>query len=167
MYFAKKGLGWLHPNPFFGKIYFLLISENEFFHKIKRDGIMWRNYKFAWNSCLDVSPFKPLSPSLHLLRCPLIPEQTCQVTRSYPFAPPLHRWAGGVKNRYTPSNSWNWFRQITMKWTAMGSVSAPVQGIHSKKKSTPEHLFLVLQVVTNRGLHSVPGRTKWYLEGPW
>ena len=32
--------------------------------------------------------------------------------------------------------------------------------IHSKKKSASEHLFLVLQVVTNRGLYSVPGRTK-------
>ena len=32
--------------------------------------------------------------------------------------------------------------------------------IHSKKKSTSEHLFLVLQVVTNRRLYSVPGRTK-------
>ena len=32
--------------------------------------------------------------------------------------------------------------------------------IHCKKKSTSEHLFLVLQVVTNRGLYSVPGRTK-------
>ena len=38
--------------------------------------------------------------------------------------------------------------------------------IHSKKKSTSKHLFLVLQLVTNRGLYSVPGRTKWYLEAP-
>ena len=39
-----------HFNHFFGKIHFLLISEIEFFHEIKRDGIMWRNYIFAWNS---------------------------------------------------------------------------------------------------------------------
>ena len=25
---------------------------------------------------------------------------------------------------------------------------------------------MVLQVVTNGGLYAVPGRTKWYLEGP-
>ena len=37
----------------YGKIHFLLISENEFFHEIKRDGIMWRKDKFAWNSWLD------------------------------------------------------------------------------------------------------------------
>ena len=35
------------------------------------------------------------------------------------------------------------------------------------KKSTSKHLFFfVLQLVTNRGLYSVPGRTKQYLEGP-
>ena len=38
---------------------------------------------------------------------------------------------------------------------------------HSKKKSTSKNLFLVLQNVTNRGVYSVPGRTKWYLEAPW
>ena len=36
-----------------------------------------------------------------------------------------------------------------------------------KEKSTSKHLFLVLQLVTNRGLYSVPGRTKWYPEAPW
>ena len=35
-----------------------------------------------------------------------------------------------------------------------------------RKKSTSKHLS-VLQLVTNTGLYSVPGRTKWYLEAPW
>ena len=41
--------------------------------------------------------------------------------------------------------------------------------IHSKKKSTYKHLFffLVLQLVTNGGLYSVPGSAKWHLVGPW
>ena len=34
----------------------------------------------------------------------------------------------------------------------------PCNLVHSKKKSTSEHLFLVLQVVTNRVLYSVPGK---------
>ena len=36
-----------------------------------------------------------------------------------------------------------------------------------RKKVHPSTYFLVLQLVTNRGLYSVPGRTKWYLEAPW
>ena len=38
-----------------------------------------------------------------------------------------------------------------------------------KKKVLSSTFFLVLQPVTNtcRGLYSVPGRTKWYLEAPW
>ena len=39
--------------------------------------------------------------------------------------------------------------------------------LHSKKKSISKHLFLVLWLVTNRGLYLIPGRTKWYLEAPW
>ena len=35
----------------------------------------------------------------------------------------------------------------------------PCLGIHSKKKKYFRAPFLVLQVVTNRGLYSVPGRT--------
>ena len=35
-------------------MHFLLISENEFFHEIKPDGIMWWNYIFAWNSWIGV-----------------------------------------------------------------------------------------------------------------
>ena len=38
--------------------------------------------------------------------------------------------------------------------------------IHSKKKSASEHGLLELQIVTNRGLYLVLGRTKYYLEGP-
>ena len=38
--------------------------------------------------------------------------------------------------------------------------------INSKKKYF-QAPFLVLQLVTNRGLYLVPGRTKWYLEAPW
>ena len=50
--------------------------------------------------------------------------------------------------------------------------SSPVQSIstmlHSKKKSTSKHQFLVLQLlVTNIGLYSLPARTKWYLEALW
>ena len=30
---------WFHALIIFGKMYFLLISENEFFHEVKRDGI--------------------------------------------------------------------------------------------------------------------------------
>ena len=37
--------------------------------------------------------------------------------------------------------------------------------LHSMKKEYFQAPFLVLQIVTNRGLYSVPGRTKWYLEG--
>ena len=39
------------------------------------------------------------------------------------------------------------------------------QDIYTLKKSTFKLLFLVLQLVTNRGL-SVPGRTNQYLQGP-
>ena len=38
--------------------------------------------------------------------------------------------------------------------------------VHSKKKSSSKHLFSVLRLVANRGLYSVSGRTKWYLEAP-
>ena len=38
---------------------------------------------------------------------------------------------------------------------------------HSKNKKYFQEPFLVLQFITNRGLVSVPGRTKQYLEGPW
>ena len=63
--FAETWLGWLTAARLttliiLGKIHFLLISENEFFHEIKRDGITWRNYNFAWNSCL-----KAFSRSIH------------------------------------------------------------------------------------------------------
>ena len=43
----------------------------------------------------------------------------------------------------------------------------PNMRVHSKKKSACKHLFLVLQLVTNRELCSVPGKTKWYLEASW
>ena len=37
---------------------------------------------------------------------------------------------------------------------------------HSKNKKFYQEPFLVLQLVTNRGLVSVTGRTNQYLEGP-
>ena len=39
--------------------------------------------------------------------------------------------------------------------------------LHPENKKCFQEPFLVLQLVTNRGLYSVPGRTKWYLEAPW
>ena len=36
----------------FGQMHFLLISENEIFHE-KKLNKTWRNYKFAWNSCIS------------------------------------------------------------------------------------------------------------------
>ena len=36
-----------------------------------------------------------------------------------------------------------------------------------RRKVLPSTYFLVLQLVTNRGLYPVPRRTKWYLERPW
>ena len=53
----------------------------------------------------------------------------------------------------------------------LASLQAPSQWsfsqepVHSKKKKLSKHLFLVLQLVTNRGLYSVAGRTKWNSDG--
>ena len=60
----------------------------------------------------------------------------------------------------------NWVSRVTwMKISQLSHITQVYQRKwicmqHSKKKSTSEDLFLVLQVVINRGLYSVPGRTK-------
>ena len=43
----------------------------------------------------------------------------------------------------------------------------PLPLYSQRKKKCFQAPFLVLQTVTNRGLYSVPKRTKWYLEAPW
>ena len=49
--------------------------------------------------------------------------------------------------------------QLVLKFLATSQRDRTL--MHSKKKKYFRAPFLVLQVVTNRGLYSVPGRTKW------
>ena len=48
-------------------------------------------------------------------------------------------------------------------WSHKADLSTEEYAVRKKYFQAP---YLVLQIVTNRGLYSVPGRTKWYLEGP-
>ena len=59
-----------------------------------------------------------------------------------------------------------WSLLVTCNLAMLQSISLPksqeiiMLATHSKKKSSSKPLFMVLQLVTNRGLYSVPGRTK-------
>ena len=53
------------------------------FHEIERDGITWRNYKFAWNSCITYPP----SFGSHGLRESLVPNLSGLPTHTFNISP--------------------------------------------------------------------------------
>ena len=81
--------------------------------------------------------------------------------RFFLSAPPLKHYLGQVNNIKAVMK----VSHISLFPLSL-SLLFPLLPTLSEKSTSKDIFFLVLQLVKNRGLVLVPGRTEWYLEGP-